>query len=56
MWTVIVKKKQQKGLKKLPPEVRALLKFLLKDLQVDGPVRPDWDNFQNLSATSITAI
>ena len=24
MWTVIVKKKQQKGLEKLPPEVRAL--------------------------------
>lgn len=48
MWTVIVKKKQQKGLEKLPPEVRALFKFLLKDLQINGPVRPDWDNYSKL--------
>jgi mRNA-degrading endonuclease RelE of RelBE toxin-antitoxin system len=55
MWTVIVKKKQQKSLEKLPIEVRTLFKALVKDLQLDGSARPDWDNFQNLAATSITA-
>jgi mRNA-degrading endonuclease RelE of RelBE toxin-antitoxin system len=51
MWTVIVKKKQQKGLGKLPVEVRALFKALVKDLQLDGPVRPDWDNYSKLGGS-----
>jgi mRNA-degrading endonuclease RelE of RelBE toxin-antitoxin system len=48
MWQVTIKKKQEKGLNKLPVAVRALFKALVQDLQYDGPELPGWPNYSKL--------
>lgn len=48
-WTVNIKKKVQKGLKKLPKNVQEALEALVVDLTDGGPVRGDWPNYSKLA-------
>jgi mRNA-degrading endonuclease RelE of RelBE toxin-antitoxin system len=48
-WTVQVKKKTAKDLKKLPKNIQEALEALAADLRFGGPVRGDWANYSKLS-------
>jgi mRNA-degrading endonuclease RelE of RelBE toxin-antitoxin system len=48
-WTVNIKKKVIKGLKKLPKKVQEDLLALVADLEDTGPVRGDWPNYSKLA-------
>ena len=48
-WTVQVKKKTAKDLKKLPKGIREALESLVVDIRVGGPVRGDWPNYSKLA-------
>ncbi len=48
-WTVTLRKKVIKGLKKLPRNVQEALESLIVDLEDEGPVRGDWPNYSKLS-------
>lgn len=45
---VNIKKKAEKGLDKLPKQVKQLLFLLIADLQNSGPIQKDWHNFLSL--------
>ena len=47
-YKVKIKKKANRGLKKLPTNVQKLLFLLIEDLKADGPIRKDWNNFSPL--------
>ena len=47
-YQVTVKKKVEKGLNKLPKQVKQLLYLLIADLQESGPIQKDWHNFSPL--------
>ena len=47
-YTVEIKKKVAKDLKKLPKEVKQLLFLLITDLQTKGPIQKSWHNFSPL--------
>ena len=47
-YQVSIKKKVNKGLKKLPKNVQQLLFLLIEDLISDGPVQKEWNNFSPL--------
>lgn len=48
-WTVDIKKKVKKGLKKLPKNVQEAFESLVVDLQDGGAVRGDWPNYSKLA-------
>ncbi len=48
-WTVRLKKKVVKGLRKLPPNIQEDLAALVADLEDLGPVRGDWPNHSKLA-------
>lgn len=48
-WTVEVKKKVTKALKKLPEHVGAALASLTKEIELSGPHRANWKNYGPLS-------
>ena len=48
LYQVRVKKKIDRGLRKLPRQVRQLLFLLIADLQADGPIQRNWQNFSSL--------
>lgn len=48
-WTVNLKKKVIKGLKKLPKNVQEDLLALVADLEDSGPVCGDWPNYSKLA-------
>lgn len=48
-WTVNLKKKVIKGIKKLPKNVQEDLLALVADLEDSGPVRGDWPNYSKLA-------
>ncbi len=48
-YDVIIKKKVEKGLQKLPIWVQKKFTFLVKDLQEKGPEQPTWQNYSKLS-------
>lgn len=48
-WTVNIKKKVIKGLKKLPKSIKEDLSALVADLEDSGPVRGDWPNYSKLA-------
>jgi mRNA-degrading endonuclease RelE of RelBE toxin-antitoxin system len=47
-YTVKIKKKASRGLKKLPANVQKLLFLLIEDLKADGPIQKSWNNFSPL--------
>ena len=47
-YQVSIKKKVNRGLKKLPKNVQQLLFLLIEDLMSDGPEQKDWKNFSPL--------
>jgi mRNA-degrading endonuclease RelE of RelBE toxin-antitoxin system len=48
MWKVTIKKKVEKKLKKLPPDIGQRLFALVQDLETDGPVQSKWQNYSKL--------
>ncbi len=44
-WQVRLSKKADKGAAKLPKPVRANLAALMKQIEMQGPVRGDWPNY-----------
>jgi len=47
-YKVKIKKKANRGLKKLPVNVQKLLFLLIEDLKSDGPLQKSWNNFSPL--------
>jgi mRNA-degrading endonuclease RelE of RelBE toxin-antitoxin system len=43
-----IKRKVERGLRKLPSDVQKLLYLLIADLQTDGPIQNSWSNFSPL--------
>jgi hypothetical protein len=48
-WTVGATKKAAKQMKRLSPKLQDILKMLIKDIRVSGPVRGDWPNYSKLA-------
>ena len=48
MFDVVVKKKVQKGLKRLSQPIVAKFGALVHDLEQDGPVQTSWPNYSEL--------
>lgn len=49
-WTVNLKVKAVKQLRRLPPSVRSSLVALVRDIEASGPVRGNWPNYGKLGA------
>lgn len=47
-YKVCIRRKLERGVLKLPPEVQQLFYLLINDLQMDGPVQKSWRNFSSL--------
>ena len=47
-YEVRIKKKLERGLRKLPSDVQKLFFLLVADLQADGPIQKSWRNFSPL--------
>jgi len=47
-YQVRIKKKVDRGLKKLPKNVQKLLFLLIEDLMAEGPVQKSWKNYSPL--------
>ena len=47
-YRVKIKKKVDRGLKKLPVNIRKILFLLIEDLKADGPIQKTWNNFSPL--------
>ncbi len=50
-WTVKGKRSLNKRIEKLPANVHARLMALMRDMEVNGPVRGNWPNYGKLSNT-----
>lgn len=50
-YSVIIKKKAEKGLRKMPADIQKRMAFLIDDLTEDGPVAHNWPNYSKLSDT-----
>ncbi len=55
-YKVTIKKKANRGLKKLSVNVRKLLFLLIEDLKADGQIQKNWNNFPPWEMTNTTAI
>ncbi len=49
-WTVSIKKRVAKGLRKLPVEVQLLAQTLTEDLKNEGPIQFTWKNYSKLGS------
>ena len=47
-YTIIIRRKAQKGLKKLPDFIQVKFQYLAKSLERSGPVQPEWPNYSKL--------
>ena len=47
-YQVRIKKKVNRGLNKLPKNIRKLFFLLVEDLKADGPIQKSWRNFSPL--------
>ena len=47
-YQVRIKKKVNRGLNKLPQNIRKLFFLLVEDLKTDGPIQKSWRNFSPL--------
>jgi mRNA-degrading endonuclease RelE of RelBE toxin-antitoxin system len=48
-WTVKIKRKLRKQLGRLPKSAQNSLKLLIKEIEIDGPVKGSWPNYSRLS-------
>jgi mRNA-degrading endonuclease RelE of RelBE toxin-antitoxin system len=48
-WTVKITKRALKQINHLPVRVREALTDLIRNIEIDGPVRGNWPNFSALS-------
>ncbi len=48
MWTVTLSSRARQGRRKLPAMVEAAFQTLLAELELSGPVRPNWANYSKL--------
>ena len=48
LWYVQLSKKASKGAEKLPKSARMNLAALMKQIELQGPVRGDWPNYSKL--------
>jgi mRNA-degrading endonuclease RelE of RelBE toxin-antitoxin system len=48
IYQVLIRKKTEKGLSRLPLEVRQLFFLLVEDMKLIGPIQRDWKNFSKL--------
>jgi len=48
-YELIIKRKVEKKLQKLPEWVQKKFTFIVKDLQETGPEQPTWQNYSKLS-------
>jgi len=48
-YSVVIKKKAQKGINKMPVYVQKRMGFLIDDLKEKGPDAHDWPNYSKLS-------
>lgn len=44
-WTVVISKKAQKQIEKLPKKVSEIVPFLTRDAEENGPYLKDWHNY-----------
>jgi len=49
MYLVLISKRVQKQIEKIPEPVRKRLVALVEQLQERGPIQPGWPNYGNLS-------
>jgi mRNA-degrading endonuclease RelE of RelBE toxin-antitoxin system len=47
-YRILIRRKIERGLVKLPNEVKKLFNVLLEDLKYDGPMQKSWHNFSPL--------
>jgi mRNA-degrading endonuclease RelE of RelBE toxin-antitoxin system len=47
-YEVRMKRKVERGLRKLPQSVQETMDYLIRDLEELGPIRKDWNNFSSL--------
>lgn len=47
-WDVFISKPAFKTAKKMPPREQELLRVLLEDLALTGPLQPGWPNYSKL--------
>ena len=50
-YSVVIKKKVLKNIRKLPDNIQKRLAFLVDDLQDKGPIAHNWPNYSKLSDT-----
>lgn len=47
-WSVYFKKKTQKQLNTLPKPIQSIVRFLVHEIEKEGPLRHNWKNFSKL--------
>jgi mRNA-degrading endonuclease RelE of RelBE toxin-antitoxin system len=47
-YEIRIRRKVERGLRKLPSDVQKILYLLIADLQADGPIQKSWRNFSPL--------
>jgi hypothetical protein len=50
-WTVTISKNAKKGILLMPQRVRKTLAFLIKEIELTGPVKGNWPNYSKLGKT-----
>lgn len=50
-WTVTLSNKARKSIRVLPVRVRKTLAFLIKEIELTGPVKGNWPNYSKLGKT-----
>jgi mRNA-degrading endonuclease RelE of RelBE toxin-antitoxin system len=50
-YRIIIKKRAQKGISKMPVDVQKRMGLLIDDLKENGPIAHNWPNYSRLSAT-----
>jgi len=51
-WTVTLSRKTRKSIPLLPEKVRKSLAYLIKEIELTGPVKGDWPNYGKLGKTT----
>ena len=50
-WTVTLSKKTKKSILLMPQRVRKTLAFLIKEIELTGPIKGNWPNYSKLGKT-----
>jgi mRNA-degrading endonuclease RelE of RelBE toxin-antitoxin system len=52
MWNIVVSNRVRKQLAKLTDDIRDRFETLIKDIQIYGPIIPQWPHFSKLQGTN----